>query len=72
MRRFLFAAVLGWMTITNVGCILPAYSGDPQVRVRQLMHASEDMRTINDEWARFWFVDQPSHMKPLRVHGGVN
>jgi len=23
------------------------------------------------EWERFWFMDQPDHMTPYRVHGGV-
>jgi hypothetical protein len=29
------------------------------------------MRNILEEWRRIWFLDQPSHMSPMRVHGGV-
>jgi hypothetical protein len=23
------------------------------------------------EWERFWMLDQPSHLTPDRVHGGI-
>jgi hypothetical protein len=26
---------------------------------------------MHDEWRRFWMNDQPSHLTPYRVHGGV-
>jgi hypothetical protein len=56
---------------SNVGCFLPIYDADPAARARQLIHTSEDLRSLRDEWHRFWFLDQPSHMQPLRTHGGI-
>ena len=32
---------------------------------------SENLRQAGDEWERFWFLDQPSHMTPWRTHGGL-
>jgi hypothetical protein len=54
-----------------VGCIIPAYSAVPQRRAEQLIYTSENLRTLVQEWERFWFLDQPDHMTPFRVHGGV-
>ncbi len=54
-----------------VGCIIPAYSAIPQRRAEQLIYTSENLRTLVQEWERFWFLDQPDHMTPFRVHGGV-
>lgn len=53
------------------GCLIPMYSGDPIRRARELIYTSEDLRAITDEWERIWFLDQPSHMKPYRTHGGI-
>jgi len=63
----LVAAVLS----TSTGCLIPMYSADPLRRAKQLIHTSEDLRAITDEWERIWFLDQPSHMKPYRTHGGI-
>jgi hypothetical protein len=71
MRKWLMAAALGYLTCTNVGCVIPIYSADPVRRTQQLIFTSEDLRTILDEWERIWFLDQPSHMKPIRTHGGL-
>lgn len=71
MRRLLIAAVLGMSLSQNVGCILPIYSGDPVERTEELIFTSEDFRALREEWRRFWFVDQPSHMTPYRTHGGI-
>jgi hypothetical protein len=71
MRRLLFAALLGVVLSTNAGCFLPAYSGDPQRRTRQLIFSSEDMRNLLDTWERIWLLDMPDHMTPYRTHGGV-
>ncbi len=71
MRRLILAALLGLMLSNSVGCILPAYSGDPAVRTQQLLFTSENFRAILMEWERFWFLDQPDHMTPQRTHGGV-
>ncbi len=71
MRRFIVGLLLSFALMTNAGCFLPIYSADPARRTRQLLYTSEDLRTALDEWERIWFLDQPSHMKPLRTHGGV-
>jgi hypothetical protein len=56
---------------STVGCVLPIYSGDPAIRTRQLIFTSENFRQIINQWERIWFLDQPDHMAPDRVHGGV-
>ena len=71
MRRFLIAALLALTLSQNVGCFIPIYSADPGRRTRQLIFTSEDMRNFLQEWERIWFLDQPDHMTPYRVHGGV-
>jgi coenzyme F420-reducing hydrogenase beta subunit len=58
------------LTLTT-GCILNQYSSDPNTRMQQLINQSEDLRQIEAEWRRFWFNDQPSHLTPERVHGGI-
>ena len=71
MRRLLLlAAVLGF-TGLNTGCILNMYSPDPNERMQQMLNQSEDLRQMRKEWFRFWMVDQPSHLTPDRVHGGI-
>jgi anti-sigma-K factor RskA len=54
-----------------VGCVLPIYSANPSKRAEQLIYTSENLRALIQEWERFWFLDQPNHMTPFRVHGGV-
>lgn len=71
LRRFLIWTLLGLAIGSNVGCFIPIYSGDPVKRTTQLIFTSEDLRTLVEQWERVWFLDQPSHMSPFRVHGGV-
>ncbi|HEV2972090.1 MAG TPA: hypothetical protein VGY55_19110 [Pirellulales bacterium] len=71
MRRLLLAATIGLSLGATSGCILPAYSGDPPRRTAELLNTSEDLRLLLDEWERFWFLDEPSHMTEYRSHGGV-
>ena len=47
------------------------YPSDPLVRMDQLMNQTEDNRQTGEVWRRFWFNDQPSHLTPYRVHGGI-
>ncbi len=71
MRRIILALVAaGWLA-SATGCLIPMYSADPARRAQQLIYTSEDLRSFLDEWERIWFLDQPSHMKPLRTHGGI-
>ena len=71
MRRLLLAAALGLWLTSNVGCFLPAFSGDPIRRTQQLIFTSEELRLFLDEWERFWMLDQPAHSTPYRTHGGI-
>ena len=71
MRRLFYTALLCVALSTGVGCLIPIYSADPARRTRQLLFTSEDLRALLNEWERFWFLDQPDHMTPQRVHGGV-
>jgi hypothetical protein len=71
MRRTLKMIVLAVCLSTSVGCFIPIYSARPERRVQQLLFTSEDLRMIIDEWERFWFLDSPSHLTPLRTHGGI-
>jgi hypothetical protein len=67
----LLAAVLG-LTCTNAGCLLNQYSSDPNERMQQMLNESENLRQLRMEWNRFWMLDQPSHLTPTRVHGGLS
>ncbi len=71
MRRYLLLAAVALMGVGNTGCLLNAYSSDPNKRMTELISQSEDLRQIELEWERIWFVDQPSHMCYERIHGGL-
>ena len=46
----------------------PAYR---PARVQELLSDAEKLRAAGEDWDRFWFVEQPSHMTPFRTHGGL-
>lgn len=71
MRRLLLLAGVGCMLTCNSGCFINLYSSNPNTRMRQLLNVSEDLRVIEEEWQRIWFTDQPSHLTPVRTHGGI-
>lgn len=71
MRRLLQIALLLGCISTTVGCFVPLYSAKPERRIQQLLYTSEDLRAFVDEWERFWLMDQPSHLTPIRTHGGI-
>ncbi|MBM3996936.1 MAG: hypothetical protein FJ303_22715 [Planctomycetes bacterium] len=71
MRRFLWILAALALIVPSTGCMINQYSSDPMVRMEQLMIDSENLRQIHDEWRRFWMNDQPSHLTPYRIHGGV-
>ncbi|MCH2128896.1 MAG: hypothetical protein MK179_07110 [Pirellulaceae bacterium] len=71
MRNLLWALLLLMAMSLQTGCIIPAYSGDSKIRARELIVTSENLRMVLEEWQRFWFLDQPSHMTPFRTHGGI-
>jgi hypothetical protein len=71
MRRLLVIVVMAGLAFGNTGCLINQYSSDPNRRIAELLNNSEDLRQIEYEWERIWFNDQPSHLTPERVHGGV-
>ncbi len=71
MYRIVCSMALAMALISSTGCILPIYSPEPAVRVKQLIFTSDDLRKITEEWERIWFLDQPSHLTPHRTHGGI-
>jgi hypothetical protein len=71
MRRWLLAAAAAGIALGNTGCLINAYSGDPEIRIQQLLNQSEDLRAAGEDWQRMWFTDQPSHLNPQRIHGGL-
>jgi hypothetical protein len=71
MRRLLLTVCVAVLVLSNAGCLFNIYSADPNERIRQLLNNSEDLRQIEYEWERIWFTDQPSHLTPERVHGGI-
>ena len=71
MHKLLLAISLGMLVSASVGCITPAYSGDPTRRTQELLFTSENLRATLDTWERVWFLDQPDHMTPYRTHGGI-
>ena len=71
MRYFLIACLLGFTALTATGCILPAYSADPQRRIRQEMYDAENMRQAQLEWERMMMVDKASSLTMDRLSGAV-
>jgi hypothetical protein len=71
MRKFLLLTLTGLVLLSNSGCFLPIYSSDRVRRMNQLLYTSENLRLIEDEWERIWFLDQPAHTTPFRTHGGT-
>jgi hypothetical protein len=71
MRRLLPLLFVAACVLNSAGCLINIYSSDPNRRIIELLNNSEDLRTIQSEWERIWFTDQPSHLTPERVHGGI-
>jgi hypothetical protein len=71
MQRWLLLAAVAGIIFCQSGCFINAYSSDPNRRTHELLNNSEDLRQIESEWERIWFMDQPSHLTPERVHGGI-
>jgi len=71
MRKVLWAIAATGMLAVNTGCLIPMYSAEPARRAQELIFTSEDLRNFLNEWERIWFLDQPSHLSPMRTHGGI-
>jgi hypothetical protein len=51
--------------------VINVYTSDPNKRIVELLDNSEDLRQIEQEWEHIWSTDQPSHLRPEKVSGGV-
>ena len=71
MRYFLIASLLACAALASTGCILPAYSGDPQRRIKQEMYDAENLRQAELEWERMWMNDKPSSLTMDRLSGTI-
>jgi hypothetical protein len=71
MRRLFFLIAVAGVVLGNAGCLLNAYSPDPNIRMTQLLNQSEDLRQIGAEWRRIWFTNQPSSLTYERVSGAM-
>jgi hypothetical protein len=71
MRRVLMLAAVAALVLANSGCLINGYSSNPNRRITELINNSEDLRQIELEWERIWFMDHPSHMTFDRVDGSI-
>jgi hypothetical protein len=71
MRRLLLLVLVSGFILSQTGCLINAYSSDPNRRIVELLNQSEDLRQIENEWERIWFTDHPSHLTFERVDGGL-
>src|SRR5205823_15076640 len=76
MRKPLAAMtlVVAILALAGEGCApvpLPHYAAYGPRRVEELLVDSENLRLAGDDWERFWFLDQPSHLTPFRTPGGL-
>jgi hypothetical protein len=69
MRKVAFAAMM--LAGMSLGCVLPIYSSNHNIRARQLIFHSEDLRHVPEIWERTWAMEMPDVATPYRVHGGV-
>lgn len=66
---------LTWLMVVIGICVMglvgnPARrSVSPDERMRLLLN--DEDRSTRRGWTRPWMVDQPSHLTPDRVHGGI-
>jgi hypothetical protein len=67
-------AVLGvgnYFGPVNLGVPINVNSSDPMIRLEQMMIDSENLHKMRDELRPIHGNDQPSHLTPYRIHGGV-
>lgn len=69
MRKMMWAALL--LVGTTLGCVLPIYSSNHDIRARELIFDSENLRHIPEIWERAWALEMPDVATPYRTHGGV-
>ena len=75
MRRWILPGLLMVVCLAGAGFWLSRPTGLPAGPVESLRAVEDltdqDLRQIEAEWDKFWFTDQPSHLTPIRIHGGV-
>jgi hypothetical protein len=71
MKRLLVLAAFAGVALANGGCLFSPLGSDPNTRMNSLLNQSEDLRQVRDEWRRFWLCEEPSHLTPERVDGGI-
>jgi hypothetical protein len=71
MRKLLTFAILALSLAGSSGCVVPIWSANPDIRVRQMIYQSESERHIPEIWERIWGLDMPDLATPYRTHGGV-
>ena len=75
MRRVreLFAIALLGLTVAGTAGLrgIEATGAKPLDRTEEMLIANETLRELRDEWRKYWYLDQPSHMTYQRVHGGI-
>ena len=71
MRTMVLGVLLLAAFAVNVGCVIPIYSSSADIRARELIYTSENLRHIPEIWERIWFLDAPDFETPYRTHGGV-
>ncbi|MEM1062371.1 MAG: hypothetical protein AAF532_06220 [Planctomycetota bacterium] len=71
MRKLAFIALMLVASWSQVGCVLPIYATNSDVRTRELIFVSENMRHVTEIWERIWFLNIPDTATPYRVYGGV-
>ena len=64
MRTVMLGGLLVSAAALNVGCIIPIYSSNPDIRAKELIYTSENLRMLLEDWERLWMLDQPSHLSP--------
>jgi hypothetical protein len=70
-RKLCLLTAMAGLSLMNTGCFINQYSSDPLVRMEQMLIDSENERQMHDAIRRFWMNDQPSHLTPYRINGGV-
>ncbi len=71
MRKYVVAGLLLAANGVQIGCVLPIYDTRRDVRTRQLIYTSENLRHIPEIWERIWFLDSPDIATPYRTYGGI-
>lgn len=71
MRKYVVAGLLLAANGIQIGCVLPIYDTRRDIRTRQLIYTSEDLRHIPEIWERIWFLDMPDIATPYRTYGGI-